>query len=293
MPNMSQNKFDALYSLFKGEWGCRKSTAALSYPGPIYYFDWDKKMKALHLPIRAWGIDPRTIEYDSYNDWDAPLKKLEQFQVNCKFKTLVIDTITSGADSINRQTLKSKGKDDKGKRIGTIPVNSIEDFNAEDSALKELIAITKDIHLFHKVNIILIAHVIQKEVKGQNNTTHMARLLVTAGKGIAQKIPGYCDEIYHFNIEAEPDISKPPIYTLRTTHTGDDFARTSLPLPTMIPFKDKPLYEGWIRPALDKMTPAQLDETIGKKFESGSLIQKVDPSIQPTKTTISQTELDK
>lgn len=260
MPNMASSKFDALYSLFKGEWGTRKSTCALSYPGPVYIFDWDKKIKALHLPIRAWGIDPRTIEYDSYNDWDGPRTKLEKLQTDCKFKTIVIDTITSCADSINRQTLKMKGADDKGKRIGGIPVNSIEDFNAEDSALKELIALTKSIHLYHKVNIILIAHVIQKEVKGPNNTTHMARLLVTAGKGIAQKIPGYCDEIYHFNVETELDTSKPPVYTLRTTHTGDDYARTSLPLPSLIAFRDDPLYVKHIKPAVDKMNNLQADE---------------------------------
>ena len=257
---MAQNKFDALYSLFKGEWGTRKSTCALSYPTPIYYFDWDKKMKALHLPMKAWGINPIDITYDSYKDWDPPRKKLEELQANCKYKTLVIDTITSAADSINRQTLKMKGNDDKGKRIGGIPVNSIEDFNAEDSALKELIALTKDIHLFHKVNVILVAHVIQKEMKGPNNTTHMARLLVTAGKGIAQKIPGYCDEIYHFNIETEMDTSKPPVYTLRTTHTGDDFARTSLPLNTLIAFRDEPLYPKYIKPALDKMNNVLLEE---------------------------------
>lgn len=260
MANMGNTKFDALYSLFKGEWGTRKSTCAVSYPKPIYFIDWDKKMKALHLPMQAWGINKVDVEYDSYKDWDAPRVKLESFQVNCKFKTIIIDTITSGADSINRQTLKSKGADDKGKRIGGIPVNSIEDFNAEDSALKELIALTKDIHLYHKVNIILIAHVIQKEVKGPNNTTHMSRLLVTAGKGIAQKIPGYCDEIYHFNIEAELDTSKPPIYTLRTTHTGDDYARTSLPLPSAIAFNDEPLYDKWIKPALDKMNNTILEE---------------------------------
>lgn len=264
MANMSTNKFDALYSLFKGEWGTRKSTCALSYPGPIYYFDWDKKMKALHLPMRAWGINASSVEYDSYNNWDAPRQKLESFQTNCKYKTIVIDTITSGADSINRQTLKNKGKDEKGKHIAGIPVNSIEDFNAEDSALKELIALTKDIHLYHKVNVILIAHVIQKEVKGPNNTTHMARLLVTAGKGIAQKIPGYCDEIYHFNVETEMDTSKPPVYTLRTTHTGDDFARTSLPLPSLIAFKDDPLYQTYIKPAVDKMNNMQLEEQAHK-----------------------------
>lgn len=265
MANMGSTRFDALYSLFKGEWGTRKSTCSVSYPGPIYYIDWDKKMKALHLPMQAWGIDVRTIEYDSYKDWDAPRKKLEELQVNCKYKTIVIDTITSGADSINRQTLKHKGSDDKGKKIAGIAVNSIEDFNAEDSALKELIALTKDIHLFHKVNVILIAHVIQKEVKSATGKTHMARMLVTAGKGIAQKIPGYCDEIYHFNIEGEMEASAQSNYTLLTTHTGDDYARTSLPLAPKIVFNNEPLYSKWIKPALDKMNNSLLDESAHNK----------------------------
>ncbi len=259
MPNMSQTKFDALYCLFKGEWGTRKSTAALSFPGPIYYFDWDKKIKALHLPLKAWGIDPRTIEYDNYSDWDKPKAKLEQFQSRCPFKTLVVDTITSAADCINRQTLKLKRSDDKGKMIGSIPVNSIEDFNAEDSALKELIALTKDIHLFHKVNVVLIAHVIQKEVKSAGGATHFSRQLVTAGKGIAQKIPGYCDEIYHFNVENQVNTALPPLYTLRTTHGGDDYARTSLPLPTLITFNDEPLYPKYLKPAIDKMDASLLE----------------------------------
>jgi len=276
MANMSQSKFDALYTLMKGEWGTRKSTCSLTYPGPIYYIDWDKKMKALHIPMRAWGIDPRTIEYDSYKDWDAPRQKLEQFQVNCKFKTIVIDTITSGADSINRQTLQNKGKDDKGKRIGGIPVNSIEDYNAEDSALKELIALTKDIHLYHKCNIILIAHVIQKEIKTAGGT-HMARLLVTAGKGIAQKIPGYCDEIYHFNIIPEVDTSKEPNYTLRTTHTGDDYARTSLPLQSQIVFNNRPLYPDFIKPAVDKMNNQILEEQAHEKSKDTSNVVPMKP----------------
>lgn len=260
MPSMGASKFDALYTLMKGEWGTRKSTCALSYPKPVYYFDWDKKMKALHIPLKHLGISPTLVEYDSYKDWDAPRQKLEQFLVNCKFKTIVIDTITSCADSINRQTLKNKGADDKGKRIGGIPVNSMEDFNAEDSALKELIALTKDIHLYHKCHIILIAHVIQKEVKTAGGGTHMARLLVTAGKGIAQKIPGYCDEIYHFNIIPQVDASKEPNYTLRTTHTGDDYARTSLPLASQIVFDNRPLYDDFVKPAMDKMNNQILEE---------------------------------
>lgn len=257
---MGTLKFDALYSLFKSEPGLRKSTCALSYPTPQYWFSYDKKMNALRIPMKNWGINPSEIEFDDYSNWDHARAFLEKLQVNCKYKTIIVDTITSCADSINRQTLGQKAATGGGKKIGTISVNSIEDYNAEDQALKELVALTKDICIFHKVNIILIGHIVQKEIKGPNNTTHMARLLVTAGKGIAQKIPGYCDETYHFNIDANMDASKEGDYTLRTRHTGDDFARTSLPLESKIIFNDKPLYTGWIKPALMKMQGSELDD---------------------------------
>lgn len=254
MPDMSTIDPSILFCLFRGEPGTRKSSSALSFPKPIYYFDFDGKMEALGLPMRAWGINPKEIQFDTYTDWNAAKKKLDSFQLNCPFKTIVIDSITSCADAINRQTLKIKGgKEGGGKTIATIPVNSIEDFNAEDSALKELVALLKDIKQYHKINIILIAHVIQKEIKTADGKTHMSRLIVTAGKGIAQKIPAYCSEIYHFNIETGFDINASGQYALFTVHSGDDMARSSLPLPAKIIFGNEPLYEKWLKPAIDKM----------------------------------------
>lgn len=248
-------KFDALYCLFKGEPGTRKSTAALSFPKPIFYLSWDQKMDALALPMRQWGLNPKDIKWEDYTRWsDEGRMRLEQFQVSCPYKTIVIDSITSCADAINRETLKYKRGKGEGKMVANIPVNSIEDFNAEDSALKELVALTKDINSFHKVNVILIAHIIQKEIKSADGQTHMSRILVTAGKGIAQKIPAYCSEVYHFNIQTGGfDTSKGGQYALKTTHTGDDFARTSLPLEPEIVFGNRPLYDDFIKPAIDKM----------------------------------------
>jgi hypothetical protein len=252
MPTFDTISLNSLYCLFKGEPGTRKSTAALSFPKPIYFFSWDQKVSALALPLRQWNIDPKQVAWDDYTDWNKGLEQLKKFQVSCPYKTLVIDSITSCADAINRQTLKVKGADAKGKGIAGIPVNSIEDFNAEDSALKELVAVTKDIHKYHGINIILIAHVIQKEVKTSDGKTHMSRTIVTAGKGISQKIPAYCDEIYHFNIKSGFDANTGGQYTVLTTHTGDDFARTSLPIPAEIQFGNDPLYDKWIAPAIQK-----------------------------------------
>ena len=246
--------YSTLFCLFKGEAGCRKSTAALSFPKPQYWFDYDHKMDALGIPFKAWDLNPSDIQYDKYSNWDRCLTQLEAFKLKCPYKTIVIDSITALADAINRQTLKIKGsaKADGGKRIAGIPVNSIEDFNAEESALSELIALLKDIKAYHHTNIILIGHVVQKSVKSSDGVTHIARTIVTAGKGIAQKIPAYCSETYHFNVKTGFTGNKGE-YGLYTIHTGDDMARSSLPLEPHIVFNEDPLYDKWIKPAIDKM----------------------------------------
>src|SRR5215471_10256922 len=108
MPTMIDANFDSLYLMFKGEPGTRKSTQALSFPGPQYWFSWDKKMNGIYLPMRKWGIDPRSITYDDYDDWNKPRTKLEQFLVTCPYKTVVFDSLTSMADLTLRQTVRLK-----------------------------------------------------------------------------------------------------------------------------------------------------------------------------------------
>jgi hypothetical protein len=260
MPNMNDVNFDALYCMFKGEPGTRKSTQALSFPGPQFWFSWDRKMSGIYLPMKKWGIDPKTITYEDYEDWNKPKMQLEKFQSQCPYKTIIIDSVTSMADMTLRQTVRLKyGKTRSsgataGKLVGGIAVNEIEDYNAESSALQELIALTKDINAFHKVNIILIAHVVKAEYRDTaKNVTHISRQIVTAGKNVAAKIPAYCGEVYHFNIKTGFDASQGGAYSLLTEHTGDDFARTALGLDKEIIFGNDPLYDKWIKPAITKM----------------------------------------
>lgn len=260
MATMNDVGFDALYVLMKGEPGTRKSTQALSFPGPQYWFSWDRKMNGIFLPMKKWGIDPKTISYDDYDDWNKPRAKLEQFQTSCPYKTLVFDSITSMADMTLRQTVRLKyGATRKsgataGKLVGGIAVNEIEDYNAESSALNELIALTKDINNFHKVNIVLIAHVVKAEYRDTTkNITHISRQIVTAGKNVAAKIPAYCGEVYHFNIKRGFVEGQGGEYSLLTEHTGDDFARTALGLDKEIVFGDRPIYDTYIKPAITKL----------------------------------------
>lgn len=277
MPTMETVDPSIIYALFKGEPGTRKSTQALSFveAGKQYWFSWDRKMQGILNPLRKWGYDPKMIDYDDYHDWNSARLKLEKLQIDCPYSTLVFDSLTSCADMTLHQTLSMKAGTSRksgataGKLVAGIAVNEIEDYNAESAALQELIALTKDIQSYNAkqgkiITVILIAHVVQAEYRNTvNNTTHVSRTIITAGKKVAPKIPAYCSEVYHFNIKKGIDLDAGGDYSLLTEHTGDDFARTALDLPKEIVFTDKPLYKGWIKPAIDKM-----------KSDGSNLIQK-------------------
>lgn len=254
---MSSVKLDPHMAMFKGEVGTRKSTSALSYPTPQYWFNSDRKMAALIKPMKDWGIKPEDINYDDYSNWMSAEQKLKSLKESCKFKTIIFDSITTSADNINLQTrsLKSgttaKSGDEKGHRVGGIAVNTLEDYKAEASAFQEMIDKLLDIKKYHNAYIILIAHVIGERSNEVIST--YARIIATGGKVISAKIPAYCQEIYHFEVKGAIDSTKGEEYAILTTHTGNDYARTSLPLERKIIFNNQPLYQTYIKPAIDKL----------------------------------------
>ena len=255
MPTLAQVTPDALFTMLKGEPGTRKSTCALSYPTKQYWVSTDQKMESLILPMKRWGVKAADVHYDDYTDWDKPRAKLEQLQVNCPYKTIIVDSITSIGDAMTRQVKRAKRSGGEGgKNIGGIPVSGLEEFNAESSAFQELIAILKDIHKYHNVNIILIAHVLgARKDNDANKLTHHSRIIVTGAEKISAKIAAYMTEVYHFNIKSKFEADAEGEYTCLTTHTGNDYARTSLPLPQEIVFNNQPLYEKFVFPAIEKL----------------------------------------
>lgn len=258
MPTLDQASIDVLFTMLKGEPGTRKSTCALSYPKPQYWFSTDQKMEALTLPSKRWGINPKDITYDDYTDWDKPRAKLEQLQVNCPYKTIIFDSITSAGDTMTAQVKKFKRKEGGGKLIGGIPVSGLEEFNAESSAFQEMISLLKDIHKFHKVNVVLVAHVLgARKDNDANKLTHHSRIIVTGAEKISAKLASYMTEVYHFNVKPAFEADKEGAYALNTIHTGNDYARTSLPLAKEIEFNDQLLYDRWIAPAIKKLKEEQ------------------------------------
>lgn len=223
--------------LLKGVPGTRKTTQAATFPGPIFWFDIDRKVdKSLILP-RLLNVIPKDteIEYEQYRSWYHIEQKLMQLESSCPYRTVVIDSVTSIGDRINRATLaKEKG----GKKIGGIQVNTIEDYNAETSALMYMVDMMNVI----QAHVVLIGHVIQRDTT-IDGISKQVRQLVTGGKVVGAKIPAYIPEIYHFEFDHEFDTTLPPKYTMFTQVHGEDFARTGLPLPYKMDITNRNLYE--------------------------------------------------
>ena len=256
MPTFANIDPEIQFILMKGEPGTRKSTVALSYPGPQYWFSFVRKMSGIYLPFKKFGLPAGHITFDDYEKWTPARQKLEKFQSECPYGAIVVDSVTSMADMSLREVVKTK---DGGKVIGGIKVSSVEDLNAESTAVAEMIALLKDVQAYHatkgrKIFVILIAHVIEVNYKSATGATNRSRTIVTAASKVAAKLPAYCTEVYHFNAKGTmPGTMK---YSLITEHVGEDFARTSIGLPAEIQFDDKPFYKEYVKPAIDKLKGA-------------------------------------
>jgi hypothetical protein len=268
MPNIEDalTKEEFLF-LFKGEPSGGKSIAAASFPRP-YIFDMESRIRsvaAYHYPRGK-----RDLEYDTYTREDYPKfdKKWDEFVEMSKMKrfpydTVIVDSLTSSADLLLSHVIRLKGLESKGKKIAGIAVNSIEDYNAENAMLSELVQFLQQIRCKYKI---LIAHVIKTEKTNLNDdSTVVTRQLLTGGKKIAARIPGYFDEIYHF--EQKP-VGGRPQFIARTVNSGEDFARTTLKLPKEINFTDNNFYE-LILPSIQEVMNLGKDKTNVVPINSG------------------------
>ena len=239
-----------LFVLGKGNPGEGKSIGVSSWLelGPMYFFDFDGKIKAI---INYWKkYNPKlldNLEFDHFDDYNKAAEKLMGFIESGHPYTggIAIDTLTTGVDSILNQIHDLKGGSKK--VVGGIAVSEIEDYNAESSALTRLVQNAKfKLHKNLNTNFFLLAHVVAVESHDlKSNSKVVNRQLLTAGKKVAAKLPGYFDEIWHFYTESPLDGSKGQRYKVTTQATGVDFARTSCNLPVVfdVTYPGKTLYQ--------------------------------------------------
>lgn len=245
---------DVLHTIIKGENGTGKSILAASYAlsGPLYCFDFEDRMRSVANYYRNINRPDiiNNIEFDTYYSFSKVRKKLEAIESNPRgIKNVLWDSLTSFTDRALsntkdfKQDAQEKTGDKSGRTIGEFRVNTLDDFSAESAAIQEFVVEHALILKSMKINFILTAHVIKVKEEGEGKQTHIARYLMTGGKKAGQKVPGYYDEMYHTNIEMGMSTTDKPKYTVRTRHSGNDSAKTSLNLPPVIDFTDKVFYE--------------------------------------------------
>ncbi len=225
----------ALFVLGKGDPGAGKSIAISTWlaKGPMYFLDFDGKIKAV---INFWQKhNPKmleNLEFDHFDDYNSGAAKIEEFIDKGHPYTggIVVDTLTTMVDSLLVQVTDVKGG---GKKfVGNVAVNEIEDYNAESAGLTRLISHAKfKLHKPQNTNFFLLAHVVATESEDiKTKTKVVTRQLVTAGKKVAAKLPGYFDEIWHFSVQKDMG-TQTMKYMVETQNAGVDFARTSCGLP--------------------------------------------------------------
>jgi len=141
------------------------------------------------------------------------------------YATVVVDSLTVLSDMIILQSIRSAGigddKDRIGKKIGGVQVPSIEDFNMESGALTQVMDALRGL----RCHVILTAHLVstyEKDLKTKKVSEN--RVVLTAGKKIAAKLPTFFDEIYGFYAEGSGAFKK---YLVNTQNNGLDMGKTS------------------------------------------------------------------
>lgn len=221
--------------LFVGESGTGKTCAAASFPTPMKIFDFDGRMK----PIKLMYPD-KDIEYDTYGpkNMQAFITEFNGLYDYCKYKTVVIDSLTSLSVSLINFQLRFRDQKGAKKVGGGIVVTGWDEINGETVSVCQVLDICKML----PSHVILTAHPITK-TEIVDGLSKRSRALVAYGPKVGSLVPGYFDEVYHFTVEPPISLKERAKHIIVTQNIGEELAKSALPLPTSIDITNKPLYD--------------------------------------------------
>lgn len=197
--------------LWKGVTGSGKTIASCGKEfRPCYTFDFEGRMDSVANYYKRLDGHCKDVEFDTFTmgeSWQRVDQKMEELAQSCPYKSVNIASLTSFIHFVLKHTIEAKhGKKRSsgaaaGKYIAGIPVNELEDYNAEDAAiifeLIQFLQMLKDAG----VNVFLEAHISPYDIKtgtGQNEKIETIFQVLTKGKKAPAQIPGYFNEVYLF-----------------------------------------------------------------------------------------------
>jgi len=233
--------------LLVGPNGRGKSVAAASFykAGPITFRDFDGRMKPIKLIYPDADIDYVSYGVDDFKNF---LNWLEDIQrTPPKFKTIVIDSLTSLSMCCVMYQLQVKGKVKTG--AAGLPSTSWDEINNETVVISKTLEILKIMHENHGINIIMTAHpVVKTNIGAKEGESSKTESLIAYGNKIGGIAPGYFDEIYRLTVK-KASMDGPLrrfILTNLTTTDDDVIAKSALGLPNEIDITDD-LYDALMK----------------------------------------------
>ena len=216
--------------LVKGEPATRKSSALATFPGTTKWFDIDHKIGSIWTPKQKGLYAPTKLDFEETTGWTDLEPKVQGLTKYCEWDNVIIDTLSTLVD---RELLGFAQAG--GKKIKNIPVNSMEDWFAEQTMIMKLLEYIDKIN----ANVFLVCHVFTSE----DSLGKTLRQLYTGGRKAAAKIPSKFDEVWHFQTESGFSSDDATKYICLFENSGTDFARTALGIPKKLDWTDKSFYK--------------------------------------------------
>jgi hypothetical protein len=254
----------ATSTLLKGPTGFGKTIAAASYPEPVYIGDWDSRVDSIYSYYSKER--KKKIYFDTYGPSDI-FKFMDLIANLCEHGYLKVDgdTFRPGSvvmpdswtnfciGTVDYQLAGTKEIAKKDKKVGKKTTGGIiipdwDEYKGETALVTELLDYVKTIPKRHGIHVISTAHptkqtAVGKDEMGKVTVSVKVNPIISIGQKAAELIPTAYNEVYHFALVPSISAGEKGRRVVYTEATGNEFAKTTMPLPVSFEWTDGLFYE--------------------------------------------------
>lgn len=184
----ADSRSQSFNALVYGDFGTGKTFSLRTARQPVYIYSFDQGgTKSLKSEIEKGGVIPDTrFEHDqpdkpfAYKDWEREFDRLRKTDFFDNIGTLVLDSLTSWADSIMSEILRRDG------RAGSTP--HLRDYQVQMLTIRDVIQLMNGL----PCDFIAIGHM---HTEKDEQTGKVETGPMVTGK-LSKKLPSYFDEVY-------------------------------------------------------------------------------------------------